>query len=167
MTITNLEEYFANDYISEDEDPHVAEIVKKSKSVLDVGCGDNLFKKYQQSGTFIGIDPYNKNADWMCDVLDYNSPFKYELIICFGSINFYNIQWIDDRMHKVASLLKPNGRICMKVNPCKPFANGVKLEWFNKWTLPLAEHYAELFNYSIENMREGEFGRIKFDYVTR
>ena len=53
----------------------------------------------------------------------------------------------------------------MKVNPCKPFANGVRLQWFNKWTMPLVEHYAD--GYDIENVREGGVGRIKFDYVAR
>ena len=162
-----IDDYFSNHYVSNDEDQHVANFVKKSKSVLDVGCGDNLFKKYHHNGAFIGIDPFNKNADRMCDVIDYDSPFKYELIICFGSINFYNIQWVDDRMKKVATLLKPNGRICMKVNPCNPFENGVVLDWFDKWTIPLIEHYAEIFNYEIENLREGGVGRIKFDYVAR
>ena len=50
MTFRNLEEYFANDYISKDEDPHVIELIKKSYGILDVGCGDNLFKKYIQVG---------------------------------------------------------------------------------------------------------------------
>ena len=44
--IKNLETYFAKDYISNDEDPHVVDLVKKAKFVLDVGCGDNLFKKH-------------------------------------------------------------------------------------------------------------------------
>ena len=58
------------------------------------------------------------------------------------------------------SLLEPKGRICMKVNPCKPFANGVRLQWFNKWTMPLIEHYAEMFGYDIENVREGGVGEL-------
>ena len=163
----NLETYFANDYVSNDDDPHVGELVRKAKSVLDVGCGDNQFKKYMQHGAFIGIDPFNKNADRMCDILEYESPFKYELIICFGSINFYNALWVDERMKKVATLLQEKGRMCFKVNPNKPFGNGVILEWFDKWTMPLIEHYAEMFDYGVENVREGDNGRIKFDYVAR
>ena len=162
-----IDDYFTNHYVSDDEDPHVVEHVKKVKSTLDVGCGDNLFKKYQNNGTFIGIDPFNKNSDRLCDILDYDSPFKYELIICFGSINFYNIEWVDTRMRKVASLLKPQGRICFKVNPNKPFGNGVRLNWFDRWTVPLIQHYAEIFNYEVECLREGDHGRIKFDYVAR
>ena len=162
--IQNLETYFAKDYVSNDEDPHVVDLVKKAKFILDVGCGDNLFKKH---GKVLGLDPFNSKADVMMDVLDFEPVIKYPLIICFGSINFYDIKWVDDRMWKVASLLEPKGRICMKVNPCKPFANGVRLQWFNKWTMPLIEHYAEMFGYDIENVREGGVGRIKFDYVAR
>ena len=162
--IQNLETYFAKEYVSNDEDPHVVELVKTSNFVLDVGCGDNLFKKH---GKVLGLDLFNSKADVMMDILDFEPVIRYPLIICFGSINFYDIKWVDDRIREGTSLLEPKGRICMKVNPCEPFANGVRLQWFDKWTKPLIEHYAEIFNYSIENMREGEHRRIKFDYVAR
>lgn len=165
--IKNLKEHFTNDYVSHDEDPHVADFVKKSISTLDVGCGDNLFKKFHSKGSFIGLDPYNKNADWQVDILDYVTPIKYDLIICFGSINFYDMKWVDDRMKKVFDIWSRENRICMKVNPNQPFASGVKLEWFDKWTPSLAKHYAELFNCKIENYREAEDGRFKWDYVAR
>jgi len=167
MTYRDLKEYFRNEYVSIDEDPYVIEHIKKSYGILDVGCGDNLFKKHLEKGFFIGLDPYNLNADEIMDIIDFNYPIKFNLIICFGSINFYDIKWVDDRMKKVASLLAEDGRICMKVNPKKPFGNGVVLDWFDKWTLPLVEHYAVMFNYTVENIREGEYGRIKFDYVAR
>ena len=166
MSYRDLKEYFANDYVSNDEDPHVIELVKKSQATLDVGCGDNQFKKYFNKGFFIGLDPYNHKADEIQDILDFNYPVKFDLIICYGSINFYDIKWIDDRIKKVFSLLAEGGTICMKVNPNKPFGNGVVLEWFDKWTMPLIEHYAEINNCSIENIREGANGRIKFDYLT-
>lgn len=165
--IKNLKEHFANDYVSQDEDVHVADLVKKSLSTLDVGCGDNLFKKYSSNGCFIGLDPYNKNADWMVDILDYKTPIKYKLIICFGSINFYDMKWVDDRMRKVFSILAPKGRICMKVNPNQPFASGIKLEWFDKWTTGLMNHYGEVYDCDIEEFREAEDGRFKWDYVAR
>ena len=162
--IQNIETYFAKDYVSNDHDEHVINLVKRAKFVLDVGCGDNQFKKY---GKVLGLDPYNSKADVMIDILNFEPVIKYPLIICFGSINFYDAKWVHDRMKKVATLLEPKGRMCFKVNPNKPFGNGVILEWFDKWTMPLIEHYAEMFNYDIENVREGENGRIKFDYVAR
>jgi len=165
--IENLEDHFTNNYVSHDEDPHVADLVRKSISTLDVGCGDNLFSKFQTNGCFIGIDPFNKNADWIGDILDYESPFKYDLIICFGSINFYNMKWVDDRMHKVFSLWSRKNRICMKVNPNQAFASGIRLEWFDKWTHGLASHYAEMYDCHITEFREAEDGRFKWDYMAR
>ena len=103
----------------------------------------------------------------MCDILDYKTNLKFDLIICFGSIHFYDIKWIDDRMQKVFSLLKPGGTICMKVNPGEPLENGKKLAWFDRWTVFLAEHYAELYNMKIEHLREDSRKRIKWDYVTK
>jgi hypothetical protein len=163
----NLETYFAEYYVSYDDDPHVKNLVQIARKVLDVGCGDNLFKKYIQTGSFIGLDPFNKNADVMCDILDYNTDTKFDLIICFGSINFYDISWVDARMQKVFSLLTKNGRICMKVNPNQPFGDGTRLEWFDSWTMGLVNHYAHQFKCDIENYREVEHGRFKWDYVTR
>jgi len=165
--IKSLEEHFTNDYVSRDEDPHVAELVKNSISTLDVGCGDNLFKKFSTNGRFIGLDPYNKNADIVCDILDYDVDMRFDLIICFGSINFYDLAWIDARMKKVFSLLSLDGRVCMKVNPNKPFADGVRLDWFDKWTPWLAYHYAEVNNMWIDEQRDGEDGRFKFDFVSK
>lgn len=162
--IKKIDDYFANEYVSTDEDEHVVELVKKAKNALDVGCGDNLFKKH---GLVTGIDPFNKNADIMCDILDYDVDMRFDLIICFGSINFYDLAWVDARMKKVFSLLSLDGRICMKVNPCKPFANGVKLDWFDKWTPWLAYHYADVNNMWIDEQREGEDGRFKFDFVSK
>ena len=165
--IKSLEEHFTNDYVSHDEDPHVAELVRKSISTLDVGCGDNQFKKYMQNGSFIGLDLYNKNADLRVDILDYVTPIKYDLIICFGSINFYNLKWIDDRMHKIFSIWSRKSRICMKVNPNQPFASGIRLEWFDRWTTGLMNHYAEIYDCEVDEFRGAEDGRFKWDYVTR
>ena len=162
----NLETYFADSYISYDKDPHVIQLVQNAKNVLDVGCGDNLFKEYSHTGNFVGLDPFNKHADIMCDILDFDSLTKFDLIICFGSINFYNIAWVDARMKKVFSLLLDGGRICMKVNPNQAFGNGVRLEWFDSWTLGLVNHYAQQFKCSVENYREAEHERFKWDYVT-
>lgn len=163
----NLETYFAESYVSYDDDPHVKSLVQTARNVLDVGCGDNLFKKYIQIGNFTGLDPFNKNADVMCDILDYGTDKKFDLIICFGSINFYDIAWVDARMRKVFSLLANKGRICMKVNPNQAFGNGVRLEWFDSWTLGLVDHYADLFKCDVENYREAEHGRFKWNYVAR
>lgn len=159
-----IDDYFTNHYVSDDEDTHVIDLVKEAKYVLDVGCGDNLFKKY---GKVLGLDPYNSKADVMMDILDFEPVIKYPLIICFGSINFYDAKWVDDRMKKVATLLEPKGRICFKVNPNKAFGNGVRLDWFDRWTVPLIQHYAEIFNYEVECLRKSAHGRIKFDYVAR
>ena len=34
----------------------------------------------------------------------------------------------------------------MKVNPGCPHVDGTILPWYDKWTIPLAKHYAEVFN---------------------
>lgn len=163
--IHNLETYFKDQWETTETDSHVVDLVKKSNAILDVGCGFNQYKKYNEN--LVGVDPYNSNSDQMIDILDFETDIKYDLIICYGSINFYNLKWVDDRMYKIFSLLAPKGTISMKVNPNKPFANGIKLQWYDRWTTGLMNHYGEIFNCSIDNFREANQSRFKWDYVTR
>ena len=58
----------------------------KPRSVLDLGCGYNEFKK--QIPNLIGVDPYNKNADIQLPILDYKPEKKFDVVIVLGSINF-------------------------------------------------------------------------------
>ena len=92
-------------------------------------------KKYAKNPQyFIGIDIANEDADEIVDIIDFNDLIKiYDLIICYGSINFYDEKWVSDRLDKVISLLDdtPGSRICMKVNPGNPHADGTMLEVFS------------------------------------
>ena len=54
---------------------------RNPKNVLDFGCGYNQFKPRIKNLT--GIDPFNENADYMVDILDFNV-MKNEKIM-FGS----------------------------------------------------------------------------------
>ena len=95
--------------------------------------------------------------------------FLRQLGLFFGVnfIMFYNLKWVDDRMHKIFSIWSRKSRICMKVNPNQPFASGIRLEWFDRWTTGLMNHYAEIYNCYVDEFREAEDGRFKWDYITR
>ena len=51
---TESETYFAKDYVSNDEDPHVVDLVKKAKFVLDVGVVIICLKNMEK---VLGLDP--------------------------------------------------------------------------------------------------------------
>jgi CDGSH-type Zn-finger protein len=159
-----IDEYFANEYEKTEDDPHVVELVKKADSVLDIGCGHNQYKQYCD-GYFWGIDPYNKKADEQVSLFDFTSHHNYDLIICFGVLHFYDIKWVDTGLKRVVNLLGDSGRIAMKVNPGVPNDDGSILNWFDRWTIHLINHYAEIYDLKVENYRVGTRGRIKWDYV--
>jgi SAM-dependent methyltransferase len=159
-----ISNYFATEWTTTETDPYVVWWVENSRNTLDVGCGFNHYKKYSNSN-FIGLDPFNSEADVQIDILDFNTSQKFDLIICFGSLHFYNYDWIDERLKKVLSLLDENGRILMKVNPNTPNNDGSTLQWFDRWTKPLAEHFATLYGLKVENVRNAKNGRFKFDFT--
>ena len=117
---------------------------------------------------FIGIDIANEDADEVIDIIDFKTDKIFDLIICYGSINFYDEKWVEDRLEKVVNLLDdtPGSRICMKVNPGNPHADGTMLEFF-PWTMDYARDISAKYGLVIENFRTkgSTGGRFKFDFV--
>jgi hypothetical protein len=80
------------------------------KNVLDVGCGYHPFKGRIRN--IVGIDPYNHNADFMVDILEYRvKPESHDHIIALGSINFNDFTDIKQRFERCVDLLEPGGRM--------------------------------------------------------
>lgn len=159
-----MKEYFKTTWKITEIDPDVVKSVSIANNVLDVGCGHNQYKEYAKNA-FWGVDLVCEEADELIDIIDFKSNSKYDLIICYGSINFYSIQWIEDRLRKIVSLLDSQGKIMMKVNPGYPHVDGTMLPWYDKWTTSLALHYGQVFNLKTTNIREAANGRFKFDYL--
>ena len=90
--------------------------VSPGESVLDVGCGYNLFKPYLENQLH-GIDPYNICADEQVSIEDFVTDKKFDVIFCLGSINFGSEDVILKQVEKVCSLCKPNTRIYWRQNP--------------------------------------------------
>ena len=162
-------DYFKYHWQQTEEDTHVIDCIKKSFIILDVGCGFNQYKKYAKNPQyFIGIDIANESADEVMDIIDFESEKRFDLIICYGSINFYDREWVENRLDKVVDLLDdaPGSRICMKVNPGNPHADGTMLDFF-PWTMDYARDVSHKYGLTIENFRRkgSTGGRFKFDYV--
>ena len=49
------------------------------RAVLDVGCGGNEFKN--KIHNLIGLDPYNHNADYQIDLLEFRPMEKFDVIL--------------------------------------------------------------------------------------
>ena len=62
----------------------------KPRRVLDIGCGYHEFKN--KIHNIVGIDPYNKKADYQVKLLDYHPEEKFDVTLALGSINFLCIK---------------------------------------------------------------------------
>lgn len=84
-------------------------------SVLDIGCGYNEFKRKIYNLT--GLDPFNKNADIHCKLLDYKTDIKYDVILALGSINFGSTDKIFAELEHAVNLTNTGGKLFFRVNP--------------------------------------------------
>ena len=87
----------------------------KPKHVLDVGCGYNEFKG--KINNLTGIDPYNDKADIKCGVMDYQPEHLFDVLICFGSINFGNVEKVFSELQKCVEITEKGGLLFFRVNP--------------------------------------------------
>ena len=89
----------------------------KPNLVLDLGCGNNIYKG--RINNLIGIDILNNNLqDIYCDIIDL--PFKdnsVDVIMAFGSINFGDDILIDQQIQEAIRVLKPKGRFYFRSIP--------------------------------------------------
>lgn len=60
---------------------------KPDLTILDIGCGYNMYKDHLNNVT--GVDPYVESADILCKISDFKPKQKYDVIICFGPMNWY------------------------------------------------------------------------------
>ena len=124
---------------------------RNPKNVLDFGCGYNQFKPRIKNLT--GIDPFNENADYMVDILDFNVDEKYDHMIVFGSLNFGDEVDIRTRFKKLYSLLDVGGRMYFRVNPGILWPKGPYVDIF-PWSFEFAYALAKEHNCKLEQYKK-------------
>ncbi len=124
---------------------------RNPKNVLDFGCGYNQFKSRIKNLT--GIDPFNENADYMVDILDFNVDEKYDHMIVFGSLNFGDEVDIRTRFTKLYSLLDVGGRMYFRVNPGILWPKGPYVDIF-PWSFEFAYALAKEHNCKLEQYKK-------------
>ena len=85
-------------------------------TILDVGCGDNEFKQHF-GDRLHGIDPFNKRADELVSIENYQPKQLFDVVLALGSINFGDHSTISKQVAKVVALCKPGGKIFWRCNP--------------------------------------------------
>jgi SAM-dependent methyltransferase len=133
------------------------------KSVLDVGCGYHPFKGRIQN--IVGIDPYNDQADYEVDILDYRvQPASHDVIMALGSINFNSRDEIEQRFAHCVGLLKTGGRFYLRANPGVTHKAGPYVDIF-PWTFEVVNEFAEKYNLRLETFKRDANERLYFVYT--
>jgi hypothetical protein len=133
------------------------------RAVLDVGCGGNEFKN--KIHNLIGLDPYNHNADYQIDLMDFRPMEKFDVILALGSINFGGQNKIIAEVSKCVNMLEEGGMMFFRVNPGiqhdKPEAKWIE---FYAWNVPFIIELAEMFNLKVLDIRDDSNKRKYFVY---
>jgi hypothetical protein len=144
----------------------VEEINKQDpKNVLDVGCGYHPFKG--RIPNLIGIDPYNDQADYEVDILEYKvKPESHDHIMALGSINFNSRDEIEERFAHCVDLLQKGGKFYLRANPGLPHKTGPYVDIF-PWSFEIVNEFAEKYNLKLLEFKKEptELGRLYFVYT--
>jgi SAM-dependent methyltransferase len=133
------------------------------ESVLDVGCGYHPFKGRIQN--IVGIDPYNNQADYEVDILEYRvRPESHDVIIALGSINFNSRDEIETRFAHCVNLLKKGGRFYLRANPGIAHKSGPYVDIF-PWTFEVVKELEGRYNLHLDTFKRDANNRLYFVYT--
>lgn len=124
------------------------EKLSTEQSILDIGCGFNLFKEHFPKNLY-GIDPANDAADERVSIEDFNSVGnQWDVVLCLGSLNFGDESVVKPQVKKAVSLCKKGGMIFWRQNPGKKDHKweGVDEIDFFPWSFDLNYEWAKEFN---------------------
>jgi hypothetical protein len=100
----------------------------------------------------------------MVDILDYVAkPESYDAMIVFGSINFYDYDWVSIRFKKCFSLLASGGTVFCRANPFNTPPNDIWVDPYH-WDFETAVRIAEENNVKLETWKQDNGDRFYFVY---
>jgi hypothetical protein len=135
------------------------------KSVLDVGCGYHPFKGRIQN--IVGIDPYNDQADYEVDILEYRvQPESHDVIMALGSINFNSRDEIEQRFAHCVSLLRSGGKFYLRANPGVAHKAGPYVDIF-PWTFEVVKELEQKYNLHLDTFKRDANERLYFVYTKK
>jgi hypothetical protein len=149
---SKLDEYFSSEWYGNMDQYQYSgwaliDQVKPGESVIDIGCGYNLFKG--KIPNLIGVDPAISAADFKVTLEDFRTDEKFDVAFCLGSVNFGNEENIFNQLRIVSDLLKPTARIYWRSNPGINDHGNSEFNRFEifPWTVEKHLAYAEKFGF--------------------
>lgn len=128
--------------------------ISPNDKVIDIGCGDNLFK--DKIKNLIGIDPANDAADVITTIEDFTPQTKFDVALCLGSINFGDEYIIANQIEKINSLLEHKAKVFWRLNPGRhdhPDQMCNEIDFF-PWTFEKLEQFAKQYGFKQINCHE-------------
>lgn len=121
--------------------------ISPTESIIDIGCGQNLFKPYFPK--LVGIDPATEEADLKISLQEFQTDQKFDVALCLGSI-----QGTDDdlnyQLNIIKNLLTDKGRIYWRCMPYPP-PEAVP-EWMQLWTFEKHHDMAQRFGFEVKDI---------------
>ena len=143
--------------------------INKDQTILDIGCGYNLFKEHYGNKLY-GIDPANDLADERVSIEEFNSVGnQWDVVLCLGSLNFGDETIVKPQVEKTVSLCKKGGTIYWRQNPGlsdHPWV-GVEEVVFFPWNIELNYKWAEEFNCDVAVCKMDTGNRIYAEWIKR
>jgi SAM-dependent methyltransferase len=119
------------------------------KTILDLGCGYNEFKRYFPQ--LVGIDFANSCADVVDDFLNYDCPDNsQDVILALGSINFVDLETVTQNVDYIHRKLKPGGTAFIRVNPAQAPDDSIT-EKFYAWSIEDIYNFTTKYNFIIRD----------------
>jgi 2-polyprenyl-3-methyl-5-hydroxy-6-metoxy-1,4-benzoquinol methylase len=115
-------------------------------SILDIGCGRNLFKSHRPN--VLGIDPVHDDADIKVAFQDFETTEKFDVILGLGSLHFGDLEDIVSLTEKLTGMLNPGGKVFWR---CSARSDA----WFQyAWTKQLHHDLADRFGYAVVELED-------------
>lgn len=145
------------------------EKIRPGESVIDVGCGENLFRGHIPN--LVGVDPAFDQADRKMTLAEFvaqGAIQRFNVAFCLGSINFGTREDIENEITLLMRLMHTrDSRIYWR---CNPGAHDHGNEEFNSipvypWTVEDQWELAEKFGYEIRELEWDSNNRIYAEWV--
>jgi len=118
------------------------------ETVIDIGCGHNIFKKYIPN--LIGIDPNYSGADHRTTLEEFTTDQKFNVAFCLGSMQYGTLDDVKNQVSKVTQLLTPTARIYWRSKMANPYVAPKTYDFtIFRWTVELHHAVAEQFGFTV------------------
>ena len=140
--------------------------IKEHETILDVGCGYNLFKPHWGDRLY-GIDPAIDKADEIVGIIEFETDQQWDVALALGSLNFGTIEDVEPQVEKTVSLVKPGGRIYWRQNPGigdHPWKGVEEIEFF-PWSIELNYEWAKKYGCEVNECKWDSGNRIYSEWI--